>query len=114
MTKCSLNVFVAKFSQSLSFLRFAGLAQKLLSSYLSPSMERAHLTLSHDNDKVQKELKERTAEISRLRDQMSQQQTDMEQLHNKLKSHQGLKDSLDAASYELVCLLSILLGMLTL
>ncbi|PFX23418.1 Centrosomal protein of 72 kDa [Stylophora pistillata] len=92
-----------------SHSKFQSLAQKLLSSYSPASMERAHLTPSHDNDKLQTELKERTAEISRLRDQMSQQQTELEQLRNKLKSHEGLKGSLDGASHELASVRSRLL-----
>lgn len=92
-----------------SHSKFQSLAQKLLSSYSPASIERAHLTPSHDNDKLQTELKERTAEISRLRDQMSQQQTELEQLRNKLKSVEGLKCSLDAASHELASVRSRLL-----
>lgn len=65
-------------------------------------MDSLHVTPSRDSNKLQTELSERTAEISRLRDQMSQQQTELEQVRSKLKSHEGLKDSLDAASHELV------------
>jgi len=65
-------------------------------------MDSLHVTPSRDSNKLQTELAERTAEISRLRDQMSQQQTELEQVRSKLKSHEGLKDSLDAASHELV------------
>ena len=65
-------------------------------------MDSLHVTPSRDSNKLQTELAERTAEISRLRDQMSQQQTELEQVCGKLKSHEGLKDSLDAASHELV------------
>lgn len=81
---------------------FAGLAQKLLSSHLPTAMDSLHVTPSRDSNKLQTELAERTAEISRLRDQMSQQQTELEQVRGKLKSHEDLKDSLDAASHELV------------
>lgn len=65
-------------------------------------MDSLHLTPSRDSNKLQTELTERTAEISRLRDQMSQQQNELEQVRSKLKSHEGLKGSLDATSHELV------------
>ena len=65
-------------------------------------MDSLPVTPSRDSDKLQVELTERTAEISRMRDQMSQQQNELEQVHSKLKSHEGMKDSLDAASRELV------------
>lgn len=83
-------------------LLIADLAQKLLSSHLPAAVDSLHVTPSRDSNKLQTELAERTAEISRLRDQMSQQQTELEQVRSKLKSHEGLKDSLDAASHELV------------
>lgn len=81
----------------------AGLAQKLLSSYLPSTVDSLPVTPSHDSDKLQAELTERTAEISRMRDRMSLQQNELEQVRSKLKSHEGMKDSLDAASHELVC-----------
>ena len=83
-------------------LLHADLAQKLLSSHLPAAMDSPHVTPSRDSNKLQTELAERTAEIARLRDQLSQQQTELEQVCGKLKSHEGLKDSLDAASHELV------------
>ena len=81
----------------------AGLAQKLLSSHLLSTADSLPVTPSHDSDKLLAELTERTAEISRMRDQMSQQQNELEQVRSKLKSHESMKDSLDAASRELVC-----------
>lgn len=92
-----------KYDPQSSLISLAGLAQKLLSSHLPAAMDSLHVTPSHDSNKLQTELTERTAEISRLRDQMSQQQNELEQVRSKLKSHEGLKDSLDAASHELVC-----------
>jgi len=89
--------------------KFQNLAQKLLSSHLPAAMDSLHVTPSRDSNKLQTELAERTAEISRLRDQMSQQQTELEQVRSKLKSHEGLKDSLDAASHELATVRSRLL-----
>lgn len=84
-------------------LLIAGLAQKLLSSHLPATVDSSHVTPSHDSNKLQAELTERTAEISRMRDQMSEQQNELEQVRSKLKSQEGVKDSLDAASCELVC-----------
>ena len=66
-------------------------------------MDGLLVTSSFDNGKLQEELTERTAEISRMRDQMSQQQSELEEVRGKLKSHETLKNSLDAASHELVC-----------
>lgn len=66
-------------------------------------MDSVHVTPLRDSNKLQTELTERTAEISRMRDQMSQQQTELEQVRSKLKSHEGVKESLDATSHELVC-----------
>lgn len=81
----------------------AGLAQKLLSLHLPSSMDSIAVMPSSESDKIQAELTERTAEISRMRDQMSQQQNELEQVRAKLNSHEGIKDSLEVASLELVC-----------
>ena len=66
-------------------------------------MDGLLVTSSFDNGKLQEELTERTAEISRMRDQMSQQQSELEEVRGKLKSYETLKNSFDAASHELVC-----------
>ncbi|XP_068700637.1 centrosomal protein of 72 kDa-like isoform X2 [Montipora foliosa] len=81
--------------------KFQSLAQKLLSSHLPHNMDGLLVTSSFENGKLQEELTERTAEISRMRDQMSQQQSELEEVRGKLKSHETLKNSLDAASHEL-------------
>lgn len=81
--------------------KFQSLAQKLLSLYLPSSMDSIAVMPSSESDKIQAELTERTAEISRMRDQMSQQQNELEQVRAKLNSHEGIKDSLEAASLEL-------------
>lgn len=71
----------------------AGLAQRLVSSHLPATVGSQDHTASHSIDKLQRQLNERTAEISRMRDQMSQQQ----------QSQDGIKESLDATAHDLVC-----------
>ena len=83
-----------------------GLAQKLLSLHLPCSTDSIAVAPSSESNKIQAELTERTAEISRMRDQMSQQQNELEQVRAKLNSHEGIKDSLEAASLELVRIVS--------
>ena len=102
LMQCKEANFEKLYCPKFLLILLADLAQKLLSSHLPAAMDSLHVTPSHDSNKLQTELAERTAEISRLRDQVSQQQTELEQVHSKLKSHEGLKDSLDAASHELV------------
>ena len=77
-----------------------GLARKLLSSHV-PTI-REGISPVDNSDKLEAELAERTGEISRLRDQMAVQQRELEQVRSKLKTQEGMKDSLDAASKELV------------
>ena len=86
--------------------QISGLAQKLLSSYLPGTMDSLPVTPSLENDKLQEELTERTVEISRMRDQMSQQQNELEEVRSKLKNHEATKNSLDAATHELVSTLN--------
>ena len=102
LMQCKVANFEKLYHPKFLLILLADLAQKLLSSHLPAAMDSLHVTPSHDSNKLQTELSERTAEISRLRDQVSQQQTELEQVHSKLKSHEGLKDSLDATSHELV------------
>ena len=65
-------------------------------------MDRLPITPSLENDKLQEELTERTVEISRMRDQMSQQQNELEEVRSKFKNHEATKNSLDAVTHELV------------
>ncbi|KAK2556914.1 Centrosomal protein of 72 kDa [Acropora cervicornis] len=89
--------------------KFKSLAQKLLSSHLPGTMDRLPITPSLENDKLQEELTERTVEISRMRDQMSQQQNELEEVRSKLKNHEATKNSLDAVTHSLSSVQSQLL-----
>ena len=80
----------------------AGLAQRLVSSHLPATMGSQDHTASHSIDKLQRQLNERTAEISRMRDQMSQQQRELEQVRSNFESQDGIKESLDATAHNLV------------
>lgn len=80
----------------------AGLAQRLVSSHLPATVGSQDHTASHSSDKLQRQLNERTAEISRMRDQMSQQQQELEQVRSNFKSQDGIKESLDATAHNLV------------
>ena len=80
----------------------AGRAQRLVSSHLPATVGNQDHTASHSIDKLQRQLNERTAEISRMRDQMSQQQRDLEHVRSNFKSQDGLKESLDATAHDLV------------
>ena len=82
----------------------AGLAQRLVSSHLPTTVGSQDHTASHSIDKLQRQLNERTAEISRMRDQMSQQQQELEQVRSNFKSQDGIKESLDATAHDLVCI----------
>ena len=93
---CFINI------HQVNFPPISGLAQKLLSSHLSGTMDRLPITPSLENDKLQEELTERTVEISRMRDQMSQQQNELEEVRSKLKNHEATKNSFDAVTHELV------------
>ena len=80
----------------------AGLAQRLVSSSLPATVGSQDHTASHSIDKLQRQLNERTTEISRMRDQMSQQQRELEQVRSNFKSQDGIKESLDATAHDLV------------
>ena len=82
---------------------WAGLAQRLVSSHLPATVGSQDYKASHGIDKLQRQLNERTAEISRMRDQMSHQQRELEQVRSNFKSQDGIKESLDATAHDLVC-----------
>ena len=87
----------------------------MLSSHLPSTIDRLPITPSLENDKLQEELTERTVEISRMRDQMSQQQNELEEVRSKLKNHEATKNSYDAVTHELVSTLhSVVLHMVQL
>ncbi|CAH3039840.1 unnamed protein product [Porites evermanni] len=79
--------------------KFQSLAQRLVSSHLPATVGSQDHTASHSIDKLQRQLNERTAEISRMRDQMSQQQRELEQVRSNFKSQGGIKESLDATAH---------------
>ena len=81
----------------------AGLAQRLVSSHVPATVGSQDHTASHSIDKLQRQLNERMAEISRMHDQMSQQQRELEQVRSNFKSQDGVKESLDATAHDLVC-----------
>lgn len=76
----------------------SGLAHKLLSSQSSTH----HPSTPGTSDKLRAELSERTMELSRLRDQMAEQQRDFESMRSKVKGQEGVRGSLEATSQELV------------
>ena len=80
----------------------AGLAQRLVSSHVPATVGSQDHTASHSIDKLQRQLNERMAEISRMHDQMSQQQRELEQVRSNFKSQDGIKESLDATAHDLV------------